>query len=329
MKILVTGGAGFIGSHLVEKLIAVGHEVWSLDDFSTGKKQYIDPILTHPQHHFIQGSVLDRSLLHALISRVDVIFHLAAVLGVKNCVEDPLKVISGNIDGTKNVLEEAFQQKKKVIFASTSEVYGKNNRLPFHEDDDRVFGSASIYRWCYAVAKSVDEHLCLAYAKNGLPVTVLRYFNAYGPRAAASAYGGVIPRFITAALQNKPLYVYGTGKQTRCFTYIADTVEATALAIRPEANGLIINIGSNEQISIKKLAKQIIKMTNSTSEIISVPYQEAYGSGYEDMLQRQPDITRLRKVLGFLPKVSRKEGLEKTIQWYKEQMARPEEEATS
>lgn len=320
MKILVTGGAGFIGSHLVERLLAEGHEVWTIDDLSTGRKAFLDAVLAHPRHHFRQGTVLDRELLQETMEQVDLIYHLAAVLGVKNCVENPLLVIRGNLDGTRNVLELAYPQRKKVIFASTSEVYGKNSRLPFREDDDRILGSTAIHRWCYATAKALDEHLCLAYAKQGLPVTVLRYFNAYGPRATATAYGGVIPRFIAAALRGEPLEVYGSGEQTRCFTYIADTVEGTYRAMSAKANGLVVNIGNNQPQSIMETARLVKQLTGSASPIITVPYEQAYGQGYEDMMQRQPDLTRAWQLLAYQPKVDFRTGLTRTIEWYRQQL---------
>ncbi|MBO8162294.1 MAG: NAD-dependent epimerase/dehydratase family protein [Brevibacillus sp.] len=318
MKILVTGGAGFIGSHLVERLLREGHQVWTVDDLSTGKKAFLNAIISHPRHHFVHGTVLDRALLKELIQQVDLIYHLAAVLGVKNCVEHPLKVIEGNIDGTRNVLELAYPERKKVIFASTSEVYGKNSRLPYREDDERVLGSTAIHRWCYATAKALDEHLCFAYAKQGLPVTVLRYFNAYGPRATATAYGGVIPRFVTAALKGESLEVYGTGEQTRCFTYIADTVEGTFRAMSPTADGFVINIGSNRPIAIKRMAEMVKQLAGSDSPIVTIPYERAYGRGYEDMMHRQPDLTRARLLLKYEPKVDLETGLTETIRWYRQ-----------
>jgi len=286
-------------------------------------------VLNHPGHHFIEGSVLDKRLLEDVVRKVDVIYHLAAVLGVKKCVEHPLAVINGNIDGTKNVLEVAASLGKKVVFASTSEVYGKNKKLPFREDGDRVYGSSSIHRWCYATSKALDEHLCLAYARAGLPVTILRYFNAYGPRATSTEYGGVIPRFIDAALKGDPIQVHGTGEQTRCFTYISDTVEATYRAMDEKANGLIINVGNNKQVSIHTLAHMIKALTGSKSEIVYVPYEQAYGTEFEDMEKRQPDINRLKEVLDFKPRIHIKAGLYKTINWYKSQMSSgrsPEEE---
>ncbi|MED2010498.1 NAD-dependent epimerase/dehydratase family protein [Brevibacillus borstelensis] len=320
MKILVTGGAGFIGSHLVERLLREQHEVWALDDLSTGKRAFVTPLQAHPHMHFVQGSVLDRDLLQELMKKVDAVYHLAAVLGVKNTVENPLKVIEGNIDGTKLVLEAAFPDRKKVIFASTSEVYGKNAAVPFREDDDRILGSTATHRWCYSTAKALDEHLCLAYASLGLPVTILRYFNTYGPRATSSAYGGVIPRFVTAAIKGEPLYVYGTGEQTRCFTFIQDTVEGTFQALQPHANGRVINIGNDQPMTIMETAQLVVQLANSTSPIITLSYEEAYGPGYEDMQRRQPDLQRAKEVLNYSPKVSLTEGLKLTIDWYREHL---------
>jgi UDP-glucose 4-epimerase len=320
VKILVTGGAGFIGSHLVERLLRENHEVWALDDLSTGKREFIDSLTAHPHMHFVEGSVLDRPLLQELVERVDAIYHLAAVLGVKNTVENPLKVIEGNINGTKLVLELAFPAKKKVIFASTSEVYGKNTRIPFAEDDDRILGSTATHRWCYATAKALDEHLCLAYASMGMPVTVIRYFNTYGPRATATAYGGVSPRFITAALGGEPLHVYGTGEQTRCFTFVEDAVEGTYRALRPDVNGMVINIGNDKQITIRETAELIVRLTESSSPIVNLTYEQAYGYGYEDMMKRQPNLTRANEKLGYSPQVDLTEGLTRTIAWYRQKM---------
>ncbi|MFC4765828.1 NAD-dependent epimerase/dehydratase family protein [Effusibacillus consociatus] len=318
MKILVTGGAGFIGSHLVERLLQLGHQVWTLDDLSTGKPDFLNNVKHHPEHTFVHDSVLNRNVLQELIDRSDVIFHLAAILGVKNTVENPLKVIEGNIDGTRNVLELAYQKRVKVIFASTSEIYGKNENLPFKEDSNRVLGAPSVHRWCYATAKAIDEHLCFAYAEKGLPITVVRYFNAYGPRQTSSQYGGVVPRFIRAALNNHPIEVYGDGTQSRCFTYIQDTVAGTLAAMDRQANGLAFNIGSDRPITIRSLASTIRELTGSSSPIVQVPYEKAYGPGYEDMPARIPDLTRSKMVLGYSPTVGLEDGLKKTIEWYRQ-----------
>ncbi|RAP76795.1 NAD-dependent epimerase/dehydratase family protein [Paenibacillus montanisoli] len=317
MKILVTGGAGFIGSHLVRALLQQGHTVLTLDDLSAGRKEFLQEVLVHEQHTFIEGSVLNYLELKRCIDQVEAVIHLSAVLGVKNTVDDPIKVIEGNIDGTRYILELAFRRGIKVIFASTSEIYGKNALLPFSETSDRVYGAPSINRWCYATAKSIDEHLCFAYADRGLPVTVLRYFNAYGPRQSNSQYGMVIPRFIRAALQGEPLEVHGDGSQSRCFTYVDDTVRGTVSALAREADGLAFNIGSNRSITVLDLARMIVNMTASDSPIAFKSYEEAYGRGYEDMPARVPDLTRSSAILRFSPSVSLEEGLARTIAWYR------------
>ncbi|MFJ7367551.1 NAD-dependent epimerase/dehydratase family protein [Peribacillus frigoritolerans] len=320
MKVLVTGGAGFIGSHIVKKLIELNHTVITLDDLSTGKKSFLSEVMNHPNHTFVNGSVLNRNLLESLIDQCELVFHLAAVLGVKNTVENPLKVIEGNIDGTRNVLELAYPKKIKVIFSSTSEVYGKNDQLPFSENSSRVLGPTTTHRWCYATAKALDEHLCFAYAQKGLPVTVVRYFNAYGPRATATQYGGVIPKFITSALKGEPLTVYGDGTQSRCFTYIDDMVTGTLSCIDNQVNNEVFNIGKDQVLSINELAGKIKILCNSPSPIIHIPYEIAYGNGYEDTQNRIPDLTKANKLLNFYPSIDIEVGLRKTIAWYKENL---------
>lgn len=315
MNILVTGGAGFIGSHLVEALLQQGHKVITLDDLSAGREAFLQDVLTNENHTLIQGSILDRRVIKQCIDQVDAVFHLAAILGVKNTVEDPIKVIEGNIDGTRHILELAFRRGIKVVFASTSEIYGKNASLPFSETSDRVYGAPSIHRWCYATAKSIDEHLCFAFADKGLPVTVLRYFNAYGPRQTNSQYGMVIPRFIHAALRGEPLLVHGDGSQSRCFTYVDDMVSGTISALGRQADGLAFNIGSNRPTTVLELARLIVKMTASESPIQFVSYEDAYGKGYEDMPARIPDLTRSSAILGFSSQIALEEGLERTIRW--------------
>lgn len=318
MRVLVTGGAGFIGFHLVSALLQQGHTVWTLDDLSAGRRELPRSLDNQKSQIFIKGSILNRDVLKLCIDQVDVVFHLAAILGVKNTVESPKKVIEGNLDGTRNILELAYQRGIKVIFASTSEIYGKNAELPFSETSDRVYGAPSIHRWCYATAKSIDEHLCFAYAEMGLPVTVLRYFNAYGPGQTNSRYGMVVPRFIQAALTDQELQVYGDGTQSRCFTYIDDMIRGTISALKPEANGLAFNIGSNRPITVLELAQMIVDMTGSSSSIQFVPYEKAYGRGYEDMRARIPDLTRSKAILGFAPQVALEEGLKQTIAWARE-----------
>ncbi len=271
--------------------------------------------MDHPKHTFIQGSILDRELISHCIQQSDIVYHLAAVLGVKTCIEDPLKMIEVNFDGTILLLREAYRHGVKVVFASTSEVYGKNPSVPFTEESDRVLGSTQVNRWSYATAKGLDEHLCFAYMEKGLPVTILRYFNAYGPRQSAGA-GMVIPRFIQAALRNEPLYIHGGGSQRRCFTYVGDIVTGTVLAAKPEASGGVFNIGSHYEITIRDLAEKVRELVGSSSPLIETSYEMAYGKGYEDMLRRIPDLTKSMKILGYQPSVDLEYGLKKTIAWF-------------
>ncbi|MEW9672185.1 NAD-dependent epimerase/dehydratase family protein [Ammoniphilus sp. 3BR4] len=317
MRILITGGAGFIGSHLVEAVAQQGHNVTVIDDLSTGKRSFVARAEKQFDISFVQGSVLDRALLKELIDDTDLIFHMAAVLGVKNTVENPLKIIEGNIDGTRNVLELASSRNAKVIFASTSEVYGKNDQLPFTEESSRVLGPTTTHRWCYAAAKALDEHMCFAYADKGLPVTVIRYFNIFGSRAIATHYGGVIPNFISAAISGNPIRVFGTGEQTRCFTFISDAIKGTAACMDRKFDGHAFNIGTEQEISINKLAEKIKKLTGSSSEIIHIPYEEAYGKGYEDTPNRVPDLSKARTLLQYQPSVGIDEGLRHTIEWFR------------
>lgn len=315
-KILITGGAGFIGSHLTEYLLEKGYQVTVIDDLSNGSADYLREATKQTHFHYYQGSVIDRILMEKLIKETDVIYHLAAVLGVKNTVDDPLKVIEGNIDGTRVILEIAYKFKKKVIFASTSEIYGRNTELPYTEQSSRVLGDPSIHRWCYATAKALDEHMCFAYAKKGLPVTVVRFFNAFGPRQDHSAYGGVIPIFIKKALMNEKLPIHGDGNQLRCFGFIEDIVKGLEAAMHPSANNKAFNLGANEQITILELAQKIIALTGDKAEYEFIPYETAYGKGYEDIPARIPSLDRANKILGYESKTSLEEGLIKTIKWY-------------
>jgi UDP-glucose 4-epimerase len=318
MKVLITGGAGFVGSHVVEELLRRGHQVTSLDDMSNGNEDFINAVSDHPNHTFIHDTVLNDELVDELVENHDCVFHLAAVLGVKNCVENPRKVIDGNIIGTRNIAASCMKWNKKLVFSSTSEVYGKNPNIPFSEDADRVLGATTVHRWSYATAKAIDEHLCLAYGKEGLRVTVLRYFNIYGPRSVATPYAGVIPRFIDAALSHETLRVFGNGLQTRCFTYVSDCVEATIAALSAAADGEVINIGTTEETAIKQLAETVLRLSNSTSSIEYVPYEEAYGPGYEDTPKRVPVTTKLQTILHHTPRVSLIDGLKETIAWHEQ-----------
>lgn len=317
-KILITGGAGFIGSHLAEKLLQKGDEVFALDDLSTGSLENIGHLRNNPNFHFTQGSVLDKDLVNKLTASVDEIYHLAAAVGVKTIIEKPLQSFLTNIDGTKNVLEVAAIKKTPVLIVSTSEIYGKNEKLPFDEESDRVYGSAYHDRWGYGLSKSSDEFLGLAYFREkGLPVVIVRLFNVVGPRQAG-AYGMVVPRFIQRALKNEPIEIYGDGKQTRCFGYVGNVVNALSelMANREKSYGQIFNLGSDEKISIKDLADKIKTMTDSKSEVKFVSYERVYGENFEDMRNRQPDLSKIKKAINYQP-ISLKETLEKTIEYFR------------
>ncbi len=299
---LVTGGAGFIGSHLIETLLAQGHRVLAMDDFSTGRPANIQHLVGHPDFHFARANINDGIVLDRLTSQADVVVHLAAAVGVKLIVEDPVHTIEDNVLGTEVVLKAALRYSRRVLIASTSEVYGKGVKIPFNEEDDVVLGATSKNRWAYAASKMVDEFLGLAYHHEyGLPVVIFRLFNTVGPRQIGH-YGMVVPRFIDQALQGKPITVYGDGKQKRCFCDVSDAVRAiVGLAEHPDAPGKIYNIGSTEEITITELAERIKFMTESQSDIIYVPYSEAYEPGFEDMQRRVPDIQRIGALLGWRP----------------------------
>lgn len=319
MKALVTGGAGVIGSHLVDALLERNYEVVVIDDLSRGKIDNIKHNLGKNNFTFINDTILNEELMKDLIKEVNIVFHLAAIVGVKHIIDDPLQGIITNVKGTENVLRFSFRYWKRVIFASTSEIYGKSNKVPFQEDGERVLGPTKVVRWSYSTAKAIDEHLAFSYFQKGLPVTIVRYFNSYGPRLDESGYGSVIARFIVQSLKNENITVHGDGTQTRCFTFISDTISGTILAAeKEEAIGEVFNIGNVEETSIFDLAKIIKSMTNSSSEIIFVPYNEYFGPGYEETMRRIPDINKIKTMLGFVPKVSLKEGLSKTIEWAKE-----------
>ncbi len=318
MKFLVTGAAGFVGSHLCEKLLIRGNSVVGLDDLSKGKKENIDHLSGHSRFTFVTASLGEAGELPRLVKESDLVYHLAAVVGVRQYVEDPVKVVVTNVCETTRLLELAWQYRKKVVFTSTSEVYGKSRELPFREDADRLYGSTRKDRWCYAVSKSAAEHLCTGYARKGLPLVILRYFNVYGPRADSTAYGGVVTRFIDQALVGEPLTVHGDGSQTRCFTYIDDIVEGTVEAsYRPAAEGKIINLGSRRETSIRELAEMINGLNGGGNNILFQPYREFYGPHYEDIPRRVPELGTAESVLGYNPKVSLESGLQKTLEWYR------------
>ncbi len=316
MKILVTGGAGFIGSHFAESALKSGHEVFVIDDLSTGSIENIEHLKPNPHFHYYLDSVTNRQLLRELIDKCHVIVHLAAAVGVQLIVESPVNTIETNIYGTELVLQYANIKKKKVLLASTSEVYGKSAKETFSEEDDLVMGATTKGRWSYACSKAIDEFLALAYWKERkLPVVVVRLFNTIGPRQSGQ-YGMVVPRFVRAALRNEPIHVYGTGQQTRCFTNVADVVHVLKLLLGNEqAVGEIFNIGGTEQIGIEALAQKIKTMTNSQSEIVRIPYEQAYAEGFEDMLRRMPDVSKLQRYVGFVPKTPLETMLQGVIDW--------------
>lgn len=300
---LITGGAGFIGSHLAELLLARGWEVSVLDDLSTGSIRNIEHLKGRPGWRCIIGSITDARLMAEEVDRADVIFHLAAAVGVRLIVEDPVRTIETNIRGTEILLELANKKKKRVIITSTSEVYGKNNKVPFREEDDLVLGSTTRPRWSYACSKAIDEFLALAYhAQHKLPVIVVRLFNTVGPRQTGQ-YGMVIPRFVQQALSGQPLSVYGDGSQTRAFCHVADVVHALlALVEESMAYGQIFNVGSQREVSILDLAKLVIQLTESKSTIETIPFEKAYSANFEDLARRVPDTTRLRALIDFQPR---------------------------
>ena len=317
MRILVTGGAGFIGSNLVDVLMEQGHGVTVIDNLSVGKVSNIEHHLESDRFHFVNDSILNVGTLERLIRQADLIYHMAAVVGVKYVVEDPLNAIITNVRGTENVLELAFKYWVRMVIASSSEIYGKSRAVPWQEDGDRLLGPTTVGRWSYSDAKAIDEYFALAYAKKGLPVSVVRYFNAYGPRLDPRGYGSVIARFITQALQGEPLTVYDDGQQTRCFTYVADTVEGTIrVATVREAGGQVFNIGSNRETNVNELAQLILQLTGSSSEIVHVPYVSVYGQHFEETRRRVPDVRRAREVLGFEAQTPLEEGLRRTLECF-------------
>ena len=315
MRALVTGGAGFIGSHLAERLLASGHEVVVVDDLSTGSIDNLRGIESSPEFDFVHDNVRNSETMHPLIEKCDIIFHLAAAVGVQLIVDRPVHTIETNIHGTEVVLEIANKFRKKVLIASSSEVYGKSENIPFHEDDDTVLGSTRFSRWSYACSKAIDEFLALAYYEQyGLPVVVARLFNTVGPRQTGQ-YGMVIPRFVERAMKNEPVLIYGSGKQRRCFGYVGDVVEGLiGLMNCPDAPGRVYNIGSTEEISIEELADKIIEMTESKSQKKYISYEEAYGKPFDDMIRRMPCLDRIRETVGYEPKTTLDRILQSVIE---------------
>jgi UDP-glucose 4-epimerase len=325
-KALITGGAGFIGSHLAEALLARGYDVTVIDDLSTGRFENIAHLTGDPRFRFAIDSITNEVVLDRLVSECTVIFHLAAAVGVELIVQDPVRVIETNVLGSHVVLKVANRYRKKVLIASTSEIYGKNNRVPFNENDDQVLGPTTKSRWAYATSKAVDEFLGLAYQRQlGLPVVIFRLFNTVGPRQTGQ-YGMVVPRFVEQALRGKRLTVYDNGEQTRCFCDVTDAVSAIiALAECPEAVGQVFNIGSTQEVSITRLARTVLSLVNGAepdaaaersadnSELVFVPYERAYEPGFEDMRRRVPDTTKIRELTGWEPKVPLNETLRRVV----------------
>jgi len=302
MTTLVTGGAGFIGSHLAESLLSTGEDVIVLDDLSTGSEQNLTAVLDHPSFGFVKGSILDAALVDELISQAGTVYHLAAAVGTFTILDKTLESLRTNLHGTENVIDSALRHRARVLIASTSEVYGKNTKIGLQEDDDRHIGSPLKNRWSYAEAKAIDETLAYLYAvEHDLQTVIVRLFNTVGPRQTGR-YGMVIPRFVGQALAGEPLTVFGTGDQVRCFCHVHDVVPALqALMADERAYGQVFNLGGAEQVSIRQLAERVLAVTGSASAITYVPYEAAYGSGYEDMQRRVPDCTRARQQIGFRP----------------------------
>ncbi len=323
-RALITGGAGFIGSHLAEALLEQGWAVEIIDDLSTGNIENIVHLKGHPHFSYVLDTVLNRPLMLELVDRADVVFHLAAAVGVRLIVEQPVYTIETNIKATELILELCARKRKPVLLSSTSEVYGKLDRPQFNEEDDLVLGPTSRARWCYAASKIIDEFLAKAYFKEKkLPTVVVRIFNTIGPRQTGQ-YGMVVPRFVKQALLGKPITVYGDGSQKRSFTWVGDVVNAMiALIQHPKAYGEVFNIGHTKEISIYELAVMVKEMSKSDSEIVFIPYEEAYEAGFEDMPRRLPDLTKIRELIGYEPTMDLPEMLEKIIAYYRQKIGVP------
>ncbi len=318
VKVLVTGGAGFVGSNLVDALLERGDEVTVIDDLSCGKIGNLEHHLGSKRLHFVEDSILDQTALAPLVAWSEAVFHLAAVVGVKYVVEDPLSTIITNIRGTENVLQLAAQYGLRTVIASSSEVYGKSVDVPLRENGERLLGPTTAKRWCYSDAKAIDEYLAWAYAEKGLPVTAVRYFNSYGPRLDPRGYGSVIAQFLLQAMRGEPITVYDDGEQTRSFTYVTDTVEGTIRAGTVDAAvGHVFNIGSARETSMNELAALAIEITGSSSSIERVSSSAVYGQDFEEARRRVPDVSRAREVLGFEASISLEEGLRLTADWFR------------
>jgi UDP-glucose 4-epimerase len=305
VKYLITGGAGFIGSHLSDALIARGESVTVLDNLSTGNSKNIEQLLTNPNFQLIEGSILDTDLVDHVVKSVDHVLHLAAAVGVFNILEKPLESLTTNLRGTENILEAAATHQREVLIASSSEIYGKNSSGPLNEESDRIVGSPLKSRWSYSEAKAIDESLAFFYhLEKGLVARIVRLFNTVGPRQVGH-YGMVVPRFVSAALKNEPLTVYGSGHQSRCFCHVDDAIRGILAVIdSSQTVGQAFNVGNDQEITIEELAQQIIKLTNSSSQITKIPYEGAYSAGFEDMQRRVPDISKIKSAVGWNPKLT-------------------------
>ena len=320
--ILITGGAGFIGSHLCELLVHQGYRVVAIDNLSTGKLANIEHLRPLPNFLFVRETITNLQVLDRLTSEADVVIHLAAAVGVKLIVEDPVHTINTNIMGTDAVLTTANRYGCKVLIASTSEVYGKGVRVPFEEEDDCLMGATSHSRWAYATSKAIDEFMGLAYRRQfGLPVVVMRFFNTVGPRQTGQ-YGMVVPRFVRQALKGEPLTVFGDGEQSRCFGDVADVIDAaTRLMEHPDAVGQVFNIGSTQEVTMNQLAQMVLLLTGSRSEIVYVPYAQAYAPGFEDMRRRVPSLEKIHRLIGYTPKYSLEQTLQRVIAYERTQLS--------
>jgi len=320
LRALITGGAGFIGSHLAEALLNEGHEVDVIDNLSTGSIRNIGHLKSHPKFKYVIETLTNEPLLAELIDRNDLIFHFAAAVGVKLIVEEPVHTIETNVHGTEVVLKHANKKKKMVVIASTSEVYGKNTEVPFREDADLVMGPTVKHRWAYACSKAIDEFLALAYYKEKkLPVIIVRFFNTVGPRQTGQ-YGMVLPSFVRQALANEPITVFGDGTQSRSFTYIGDVVGCLMRLVKErKAVGEVFNIGNKQEVTILRLAEMVKELTGSASEIVFIPYDKAYEAGFEDMPRRVPDLSKVHALVGYEPKVQLDEIINKVIEYFRTQ----------
>ncbi|MCX5687195.1 MAG: GDP-mannose 4,6-dehydratase [Candidatus Omnitrophica bacterium] len=318
MKVLITGGAGFIGSHLSDELIAGGNEVVVLDNLSTGRFENIAHLDGNKSFQFVEGSIMNEMLVDKLVERCDVVYHLAAAVGVDLVVKKPLESLITNIKGSEIVLDMVHRYHKKILITSTSEIYGKNTNGPLKEDDDRILGSPLKVRWGYSTAKAVDEMLAYIYWKEKkVPTIIVRLFNTVGPRQTG-AYGMVIPRFVNQALKNEDITVYGTGKQSRCFLHVKDVIKTLVkLMNSKDAVGQVFNIGSQEEISIENLAKKVIEITKSKSKLVYISYEKAYEEGFEDMQRRVPDTTKVNSLVGFKPTIDLEGTIKSVVEYYK------------